>query len=283
MPRSASGGGATPMLPKNGRSGMTIPGANAAVIVFAIERNDPRAVRALRRSSRGRTRCSRCSRRGSRDRSTGSSLRARRPARRLRRTPGPVRMCPPGPASAARRLLDDRLERRLDLIRRHAGALQAGRRVRQQRVDVDDVARRDPQHRRRRRRRTTRRRWSTASPRADGSGCGSRRHTKDDAGNGRGRHEHSAHGVYLKRSSNDFLALDWLFGDDADLVSRSTVVRGSKSGALVARVLRRDAGRHRLLALERGARYRSARTARSCGDRTGSVGTGRSRSRRSRR
>ena len=60
---------------------------------------------------------------------------------------------------------------------------------------------------------------------------------------------------YLNRSSNAFLALDWLFGDAATTsVSRSTVVRTSNSGQLVARVLRRDAGRHRLLALERGAR-----------------------------
>src|SRR5258708_26857744 len=35
--------------------------------------------------------------------------------------------------------------------------------------------------------------------------------------------------TYLKRSSKDFLALDWLFGDEADLVSRSTVVRTSNS------------------------------------------------------
>ena len=33
-----SGAGATPMLPKNGRSGMTMPGANSAVIFFLIQR-----------------------------------------------------------------------------------------------------------------------------------------------------------------------------------------------------------------------------------------------------
>ena len=31
----------------------------------------------------------------------------------------------------------------------------------------------------------------------------------------------------MKRSSKDFLALDWLLGADADLISRSTVVRTS--------------------------------------------------------
>jgi len=36
--------------------------------------------------------------------------------------------------------------------------------------------------------------------------------------------------AYLNRSSKDFLALDWLFGDIEDFVSRSTVVRGSKCG-----------------------------------------------------
>ena len=35
-----AGGGATPMLPKNGRSGMTIPARTSAVIVFAVERDD---------------------------------------------------------------------------------------------------------------------------------------------------------------------------------------------------------------------------------------------------
>ncbi len=30
--RPAEGGGATPMLPKNGRNGTTMPGANVAVI-----------------------------------------------------------------------------------------------------------------------------------------------------------------------------------------------------------------------------------------------------------
>ena len=34
----------------------------------------------------------------------------------------------------------------------------------------------------------------------------------------------------MKRSSKDFLALDWLLGAGADLVSRSTVVRGSNRG-----------------------------------------------------
>ena len=34
LTRPCSGGGATPMLPKNGCSGITMPGANAAVIVF---------------------------------------------------------------------------------------------------------------------------------------------------------------------------------------------------------------------------------------------------------
>ena len=35
LTRPSSGAGATPMLPKNGRSGITIPGANCAVIFFA--------------------------------------------------------------------------------------------------------------------------------------------------------------------------------------------------------------------------------------------------------
>ena len=35
LTRPSSGAGATPMLPKNGFSGMTMPGANSAVIAFA--------------------------------------------------------------------------------------------------------------------------------------------------------------------------------------------------------------------------------------------------------
>ena len=34
LTRPSSGAGATPMLPKNGRSGITMPGAYSAVIVF---------------------------------------------------------------------------------------------------------------------------------------------------------------------------------------------------------------------------------------------------------
>ena len=34
LTRPAAGGGATPMLPKNGRSGITMPGAKSAVIFF---------------------------------------------------------------------------------------------------------------------------------------------------------------------------------------------------------------------------------------------------------
>ena len=52
-----------------------------------------------------------------------------------------------GPAAIAGHLGDDRLQRRLDLVVGHAGAREAGRVVGQQRVDVDDVARRDAQRR----------------------------------------------------------------------------------------------------------------------------------------
>ena len=40
LTRPSSGGGATPMLPKNGFSGITMPGANVAVIALPIERDD---------------------------------------------------------------------------------------------------------------------------------------------------------------------------------------------------------------------------------------------------
>src|SRR3989442_147740 len=72
LTRPISGAGATPMLPKNGRSGITIPGD----------------------------------------------------------------------------LGDDRFQRCLNLRVRHAGSRQAARAVGEQRIDVDDVARRDAQHRR---------------------------------------------------------------------------------------------------------------------------------------
>ena len=54
---------------------------------------------------------------------------------------------PAGSATVARHRGFDGLQRLLNLLRRHAGPLQACRSVRDQRVDVDDVARCDAQYR----------------------------------------------------------------------------------------------------------------------------------------
>ena len=56
-------------------------------------------------------------------------------------------MWPPGPLALAGHLRDDRLQRRLDLVVGHARARKSGGCVGEQRIDVDDVAGRDAQHR----------------------------------------------------------------------------------------------------------------------------------------
>ena len=140
-------------------------------------------------------------------------------------------MCPPGPFFSARRLLDDGLQRRLDLIRRHAGALQAGRRIGQQRIDVDDVAR-------------AMRSTGAAGGVVLAVGDGGRRRfepvrlglAQDETRRHKGHEDHQIRDnqngfgdpvtlvtlcrrepwpcarSYLKRSSKAFLALDWLRG-----------------------------------------------------------------------
>ena len=166
--RPAAAAGATPMLPKKGCSGMTIPGANAAVIDFlssGMMRRRP-GVRAGG-SCRARTRCSRYNRRGSRGRSTRMFTSSASPGSAPSTNTGPVRMCPPGPRRALRHLgtiaFNDS-----GSVARHAGAGQDLRSVGQQRVDVDDVARGDAQDRRAGGVIPARRRPSTASLRAGG-------------------------------------------------------------------------------------------------------------------
>ena len=167
LTRPSSGAGATPMLPKNGLSGMTMPGMNSAVIVvrssvMIFDRTRPIAV--LRDEAAAAV-VAVVDRQVDRQHLHLEHV-ARLRAFDIDRTGQNV---PARSAPIAGHFGDDRPERALNALRRTPARLQAVRRVGEQRVDVDDVARGDSQNRLAPRSSSSRTRRWRASPRGGAS------------------------------------------------------------------------------------------------------------------